>query len=465
MFEITDFDEAVDRSWTTFQRKLADHLSAMRTDDILILDWMDETTVDGFTPWIQFLLWDDEYLRAEVSSNAYLAQRYRLGPATEERLVALGWARPTRLPDDEPDDGSPAFFVDREQRWADQLAVVTVATLREVWSVPHPSFLRTEIIGTLEGSDLLGVDAAPAPAPPRLDDTASVLARDPEELRDVVVRTVEQALGFRPEVDEDGDVVLRLDDEQPVFVIAHPERPLVRVWVPLLHGVVGRTRAAESLCDLTKRWPAIRFTLDEDRLNASIDISGNPFVPRHLTEALDQFSAFAPTVDARFAARFGGSRFADGLPDEDFGSSNPSVDDDAPLPAALLTLLHLDPSGDGALTAEEVAAVCAHDRDAVLDYLRITQEQEISWLRSAEVAHAEADSDEAAACDHEARAWARTHAALLGALRVIALPAAPHPTRPAAKPAQLDFFGEPPDRTLFDATEAEPPDHTATGAE
>lgn len=338
MFDITSFDEAVDRSWITFQRKLADHLSAMRTDDILILDWIDETTVDGFTPWIQFLLWDDEYVRAEVSSNAYLAPRYRLDAEAEARLAELGWAYPTRLPDDEPDDGSPAFFIDREQRWADQIAAVTVSTLREIWSVPHPSFLRTEIVGTLEGADLLGVDpvdlvdSGPELWPPTLDDTASVLARDPDELRDLVVRAVEQALGFRPEIDEDGDVVLRLDDDQPVFVIAHPERPLVRVWVPLLHGIIGRTRAAENLCDLTKRWPGIRFTLDEDRLNASIDVSGNPFVPRHLADALDQFSAFVPVVDARFAARFGGSRFADGLPDEDAEPAETSVDDEDLLP-------------------------------------------------------------------------------------------------------------------------------------
>ncbi|QCQ90429.1 T3SS (YopN, CesT) and YbjN peptide-binding chaperone 1 [Rhodococcus sp. SGAir0479] len=330
-FDSTDFDAAVDRAWISFQRKLADHLAAMRTDDILILDWIDETTVDGFTPWIQFLLWDDEYVRAEVSSNAYLAPQYRLGSADETRLVELGWVPPTRLPDDEPDDGSPAFFIDREQRWADQIAAIAVTTLRETWSVPHPSFLRPEIVGTLEGTYLLGGDSAdtqPAHPSPTLDDTASVLARDPAELRDLVARTVEQTLGFQPEIDEDGDVVLRLDDDQPVFVIAHPERPLVRVWVPLLHGIIGRTRAAENLCDLTRRWPGIRFTLDDDRLNASIDISGNPFVPRHLADALDQLSAFVPLVDTQFAARFGAARFADGLPDDESDPSDTSVDDD-----------------------------------------------------------------------------------------------------------------------------------------
>lgn len=134
--------------------------------------------------------------------------------------------------------------------------------------------------------------------------------RDPSELRELISRTVDQALGFVPQLDDDGDVVLTLGS-QPVFVIAHPDKPLVRLWIPLLHAVAGRTRAAENICDLTKQWPGIRFTLDEDRLNASIDISGNPFVPRHLVDAIDVIGKFLPTVDARFAARFDGSRFAD----------------------------------------------------------------------------------------------------------------------------------------------------------
>ncbi|WFR71740.1 hypothetical protein P9209_23755 [Prescottella defluvii] len=323
MFDITSFDEAVDRSWITFQHNLADHLSAMRNDDILILDWIEESTVEGFTPWMQFLLWDNEFVRAEVSSNAYLAPLYTLAPEAEERLCELGWGRPTHLPHEEPDDGSPAFFVDKEQRWADQIAAMTVTTLREIWNVPHPSFLTTEIIGTLEGTDLVATDIAEAdPEPFDLDDSAAVAPRDPDELRDLVARTVEQAMGFAPELDEDGDVVLKLDD-QPVFVISHPDRPLVRVWMPLLYAVAGRTRAAENVCDLTRRWPGIRFTLDDDRLNASIDVSGNPFVPRHLVDALDLFGKFVPTVDTAFATRFDGSRFADGVPRGEFDEMLP----------------------------------------------------------------------------------------------------------------------------------------------
>lgn len=326
MFDSETFDAAIDRSWNGFQRRLADHLAAMRNDDVLVLEWAEESTVEGFAPWVQFLVWDDVMLRGEVSSNAYLAPRHQLAPAAENILRNLGWSAPTHGPDEDPDEGSSAFFIDREQRWADQCAAMTVTTLREVWSVPHPSFLRPEIVGTLAGADLLGipdVGTDDEPGRPQVDDTHAIVPDDPQELRDLIAGAVEQALGFTPRLDQDGDVIVTLDD-QPVFVIAHPDQPLVRAWMPLLHSITGRTRAAELICDLTRRWPAIRFTLDEDRLNASIDVSANPFVPRHLADALDQLSRFAASVDAAFAARFGGARIVDDPPDDGFDGDAPT---------------------------------------------------------------------------------------------------------------------------------------------
>ncbi|WP_305094502.1 hypothetical protein [Prescottella sp. R16] len=422
MFETTEFDASVDRAWGTFRDRLADHLGQMSTDDTLTLEWAEESTVDGFAPWIQFLLWDGDQVRAEVSSNPYLAHQYTLDDAAESRLCDLGWDRPTRRPDGDPDGGSPAFFVDLGQRDAGRTAAMTVATLREIWSVPHPVFLRPEITGTLEGAVL--VDPAPESGPePALDERAAFESVDAHELRNLVARTVAQVIGHPPDRDQDGDVALRLG-EQRVFVIVHPDKPLVRLWMPLLLGIVGRTRAAENACDLTKQWPGLRFTLDEDRLSASIDLFGSPFVPRHLVDALDQLRSLAPTVDADFADRFGGIRYVDG-PATDLGDPGGRLVADDDLPRPLLTLLHLDADGTDALDPVEVAAVCEFDRDAVLDYLQIAQEQELVWHRFADDADDDGDDVEAAACAHEALAWARARESLRGALRVIALPEHP----------------------------------------
>lgn len=435
MFETFDFDDGVDRAWKAFTLALADHLTAMRTDDTLTLDWLDETTVDGFAPWIQFLLWDDEYVRAEVSSNPYLAPRYALDAESENRLCALGWQRPTHLPADAPGDGSSAFFVDVETRRSDQLAALTVTTLREIWNVPHPSFLRAEIKGSLEGTALAGIaadDPEPDPEPP-LDPDTAVTPRDVSELRTLFARTVAQTLGFVPDNDSDGDVVLQLD-EHTVFVIAHPDRPLVRVWMPLLHGITTRARAAEQLCDLTLRWSAIRFLLDDDQLSASIDVSAQPFVPRHLTEALEQIRMFGPHVDEAFAAGFGGTLY-DGGQDIDAGADGRDEDDDdqdeCGLPHVLLTLFTLSSLESVHLSSDDLATMCEYDLDVALDYLGTALGLETSCHQSAVVAYADDDPEEADACEHRARVWARVHTSLYAALRAIPRPDTTHTTHSA----------------------------------
>ncbi|RVW06014.1 O-acetyl-ADP-ribose deacetylase [Rhodococcus spongiicola] len=154
-----------------------------------------------------------------------------------------------------------------------------------------------------------------------------------------------------------------------------------------------------------------------------------------LRRTVDLFSAFTVSVDARFA---------DGLPpkNDDVPSRAPTDDDteddeeeedDPGTPPALLTLMHLDQDGSESLTAYEVASVCGHDRDAVLDYLQITKEQEVVWLEHAEIALDEGDSEEADVCDHESRSWARTYESLRSALWLIALPGATRAAPVAAK--------------------------------
>ncbi|WP_084385749.1 O-acetyl-ADP-ribose deacetylase [Rhodococcus sp. WMMA185] len=148
-----------------------------------------------------------------------------------------------------------------------------------------------------------------------------------------------------------------------------------------------------------------------------------------LRRAVDLFRPFTPSVEGRPAVGPLSER-------RDAPSTALTVDqteddeDDPGLPPALMALIHLDPGGHGLLTAHEVATVCGHDRDAVLEYLKITQEREIEWRKSAETAIGEGDLEEADACEYELRAWARTYQSLRSALRVIALPDA---TRAAAK--------------------------------
>lgn len=305
MDEFESFDVAVDRAWSDHQDRLADVIAAMQVDDLLALELGEESSVDGFVPCVQFLAWGNGQVRCEVPSNAYLDPRYRLTTLDEDRLVSLGWARPTRAPEDEPDSGSPAFFVDKPANWADQLAAMAVTVFREVWSVPHPTFLR---IDASEAVGCGGLDGSDADDEYALDLGVAVTPRDDAHLYDLVASTLSELFdeppgGEDPESDDDFMVAI---GSLVGFVGPHLEGGEVHVRVPLVREVSDRTRASELVGDLNRRWPHLKFTLTADRVDVWAAVLANPFVPQHLIDTLEQLFAFARTVDRRFAVRFGG---------------------------------------------------------------------------------------------------------------------------------------------------------------
>ncbi|MFF0817561.1 hypothetical protein ACFYVR_20695 [Rhodococcus sp. NPDC003318] len=313
MTEFEDFDAGIDRAWSEHQQRLADVIAAMREDDLLALELGEESSVEGFVPCVQFLAWGDGQVRCEVPSNAYLDPRHRLSEADEVRLVQLGWHRPTRDPDDEPDAGSPAFFVDKPANWADQLAAMATSVFREVWSVPHPSFLRIEASGSIEHvsmePEVLSDEESFA-----LDLTAAVSPRDEDHLFELVGLTLSQ-LFDEPPGDEDADDFVLAIGPLAGFVGPHLDGGEVQVRVPLVRDVSDRTRASELCADLNRRWPHLKFTLTADRVDVWASVSANPYVPQHLLDTLQQLFAFSRTVDTRFARRFGG--VLDGLVDDE----------------------------------------------------------------------------------------------------------------------------------------------------
>ncbi len=119
-------------------------------------------------------------------------------------------------------------------------------------------------------------------------------------------------------VDADGDFVVVLDS-QVVFVVIDDDGS-IRLWAPLLHAIPeddtpgtasagGRTHALAELTELNRTWPHIKVVLVEDRLVATVDLLGDPFVPRHLSELLQRLKGFLTVVDERFARRFDGVRY------------------------------------------------------------------------------------------------------------------------------------------------------------
>lgn len=103
------------------------------------------------------------------------------------------------------------------------------------------------------------------------------------------------------------------------------------------------------------------------------------------------------------------------------GTEEPATDDDShsELPSELLTLLQLDPHGDGTVSAELAADVCGRDRDRILRFIRICEEQSIEWREAGRDASVKADVGDAEASFHESAAWDKTTSLLRAALRVV----------------------------------------------
>lgn len=246
MTDTDRFDETLDRDWTRYASQLARRISEL-------------TGSDAFE------------LRAETASGAAACVRVRAGSGGRATVEVTG-SEPVTRPVSE----------------ADMLARHIVSVLRGRGEVPHPAFLQ-------------------AHPPSALGD-----------LRERVSDALAHALGRPVPVDADGDFVVILDS-QVVFVMIDDDGN-IRLWAPLLHAIPeddipgaapdgGRTHVLTELTELNRTWSHIKVVLVEDRLVATVDLLGDPFVPRHLSELLERLKGFLTVVDERFARRFDGVRY------------------------------------------------------------------------------------------------------------------------------------------------------------
>ncbi|MBJ8341060.1 hypothetical protein JGU71_19415 [Antrihabitans sp. YC3-6] len=431
MADVASFDHEVAHAWTLFRRQLADRVASMVDDDLLVV----ETAFEQGGPCVQFLGWGGGLVRCEVPSNAFLPDNRQLNGGDEALLVQLGWQPPASGP-----QGSPAFFADFDATAADRMAIMAVRALREIWNVSHPAFIRV-VVGSDDVTSALGVSAA-VPEPAGLPPLAAIPAWDQKHLRSLVDQTL--AIHNVPaDRDEDGDAFVYVNN-MVLFTYVHPDTPEVELWAPIVHKVGSKARAAVAILDLNRRWQYIRFTFTKDRVHATIDISGYPFVPQFFYEMVDHFCRFLRSVDAELAHELGGELCSMG---EDFVS--PEVSSMDPLPAPLLAILELDPEGFG-LDPAIVAMACGHDKDTASAYLQICTEQVGTWRESALVARRHADLDEARSCDHEANAWSRTSESLAAAMRLLTQPITHERIGRIRTPRQLELFPNPAEQTLFD---------------
>jgi hypothetical protein len=359
MSDRPSFDADIDQAWVEFRGTLADRLADFTKGQSLVLTCIYD--VIHPSPHVVFSVTGANRLRCEIPAGQRLDV---MDIADLDALVAAGWRSRK----------NGRYVLEVGRRLSDKVAALAVVLLRDLWEVPHPAFLSEE--GPHE----------PAPI-------VAVKARGRDHLRELAAAAVSDLMSKPVVVDEHGDIALSIG--------VAPSWLCVREDAPTLEFVVVLGDATNGTAVIAKhgpRWPDVSITVVEGTVVGVLRLESTVFAVKNLTAAFARWIEFmregAPAVVADLA-----------------------VDPD--LPRALMVLLHLDPDGEGLLDAHEVAAVCDYDRDAILDFLRLTSEQEISWRESA----AEADDlDEAAACLHEADAWGHTHENLRAALRVVVLP-------------------------------------------
>lgn len=412
-----DLDRNTARAWSRFQARLADRIAEMGDDDTLVIDAeVADDVVDGAAPYVQFAgFGDGRMVRGEVSSNNYLAGPYALDEERTARLTALGWSVPTVGPGQPEGEGSGNFFTDVPLTEADRLAVMAVKALREVFGVAHPAFLVADGLGEDPEAPVLPATSAPV----EQDEPLAVMPETADHLRELVDRALTPLFGSAPKHDDDGDIPVPWGSSL-VFVRVDEEMPVVQLFSFVVEGVQDRDRAAFEVGVLNRDFRFIKFLLVEDRVMARVHLPAWPFVPEHLRSMLTGMSAQLDEIDDDLATRVGG-RPAFAASDEEDDTTPVRVAEAHALSdeTALKTLLQLDAEADATIDPELAAGVCRFDQALIVRLLEETERQEISWRQSRDTALLGGDGEEAAACDHEMKAWERTSSLLRRALRLV----------------------------------------------
>lgn len=385
-----DLDASIESAWSAFAERMGESIAGLGAHESLIIGLptaLEPADLQGAAPYVE-VLGDGSLVHAEVSGNKYLDPRLQLSEARQHTLVALGWTAPTAVVGDEWSEDTSNFVADLPAEATAALVELIVRTVREVFDVPHPSFL-----------DLPGLPGPDAPSGSRSDDLrAKVEATLAEHFNQPIVH------------DEDGDIPIRSGSAM-VFVRVVGDLPVVELFSPLLVGASGDVLALERINRANNRIRFAKLTWNAGRVLATHELWCEPFVPELLVWAVTLMMGMADEMDDRLRAEVGGRRFFD---DPEAAALPETRTEDHP---ALLTIVELT-ADHGTLTAAEVARICGHDRGLVLNLIADCEAMATQWRTSA----AETDeADEREDGTAQARSWEETATLLRAALREIVL--------------------------------------------
>jgi hypothetical protein len=296
--EVTSFDVEVEKAWTQFRDTLARRLEKLEDGQNIIFELDVPEPDDGAAPYVQFAGFEGGGLRAEVSSNAYLAPEYRMSVNAEQFLVDVGFALDAYL-GELPDDN---FYLMTSRDDAAMVAGDVVRALREVFDVIHPSMLSEALANDLTQAVL--------PDPGDMDpldlDAAYAVANSWDTML-LVHRTLYAVLGGVVERDDDGDWPLVGLAHVPIYVSVPEDRPVLRVWTRVVADIADADVALREVNILNRDAGGVRFHVNHDALWVQHDLHCAPFVPRHLQVSVGRTAQAAVKAAADFALRTGGT--------------------------------------------------------------------------------------------------------------------------------------------------------------
>jgi len=402
-----DLDRITTKAWRRFRRELADRIAGLGPGEVVnvAVESAVEDPKSGCAPYVQFCRGEGDSVLGEVSGNRYLQAALRLNKEARQRLTEIGWSRPR------PKHGLFNFLAVVDQSHADQMAVMAVTALYEVFGVTHPAFLVGDVwIG--EDPDLPYADTVELP-----DEPLAITPVGREHLDQLVDQALVPLLGQVPNRDDDGDIPI-VSGTAVVFVRTLPHAPLIRIWAEVAVEVSDPERARFEVEVLNRDRPFAKFVLADDRIVAQVHVPASPFAPEHLRQTLAMMCGLADEVDDDLAVRVSGRRFLepDDLQETEAGVGRDSSD----IHPAMLTLLQLDAENPGSIRPALAAQVCENDTELLLTLIRWNAEQEIAWRTARDDATDAGDpDDEADICEHERAQARRTTKLLRKALRLV----------------------------------------------
>ena len=298
----------LDDAWNHLVESLAAHLARMTDDgDHLVIE-LPEGHDGGTTPYAQFAGFGHGLMvRTELGGDAYLTPAHQLSAELWEFLRLLGWQG--------NDEEELNWFVERPLGDAKLVSAMVVGALREAYGVVHPLLLTYRAWGPaaaaaaelgLSATAEVPVELPESPASPESPEPPMALVPDDrDDLVEMVLMTLDAKYGGRPDVDDDGDVMLTQLD-QPVWVRARAEQPAVEIFARVAHAIHSRRATAAELAVLNRDNPWVKWTLRERTVWQHIVIPAMPFAPTHLDAMLDVFLETMTATRDDLAFRVGG---------------------------------------------------------------------------------------------------------------------------------------------------------------